>query len=116
MTTLIPGKTPRKPVAGGRYHTIATSTPSKSSLKTTAVRQAPDNNHGLSSRGGDLFDLAAADLDDPAGDPQYCLNERFKCNPRFFAQELFLKGRRFNLTQVAILKFTFASGQQMTLN
>jgi hypothetical protein len=31
-------------------------------------------------------------------------------------QEPFLKEQRFNLTQAAILKFTFASGQQMTLN
>ena len=75
MTTLVPGKTPRKAVAGGRFHTIATSTQSMISLKTTAARQAPDNNHGLSSRGGDLFDLAAADFDDPAGDSQLILSE-----------------------------------------
>ena len=67
MSAMVAGKTPRKAVAGGRFHTIGTSTPSKSNLKVASVRAAPEISNGITPRGGDIFDLAAAELDDPAG-------------------------------------------------
>ncbi len=68
MTSIVPGKTPRKAAGGGRFHTIATSTPSKSNLKSTlAIKNTTESNSGLISRGGDIFDLTANETDDPAG-------------------------------------------------
>ena len=116
MASIISGKTPRKPVAGGRFHTIATSTPSKTSLKAPSVKIGADNGNGIVPRGADIFDLAVNETDDPAG--CFAIRQLIVIFEILFfihqiLQELFLKAWHCILIQAAISKFMSECGQLM---